>query len=81
MVGHLQAAIDTHPGKRFRVGIGDGAARELAAVLEARVRSLPQVSEVVSYEVGPAVGAHTGAGCAGIVFLARPVVVGEPAPA
>ena len=72
MVGYLQEALDANPGKSFRVGISNGAANDLAAILEARVRSLPQVTELVPYEVGPAVGVHTGPGCTGIVFLPRP---------
>ena len=73
MVGYLQAALNANPGKEFRVGISNGAADELAAILKARVCELPRVTEVVPYEVGPAVGVHTGPGCTGIVFLPRPV--------
>ena len=73
MVGYLQAALDASPDRQFRVGISNGAADELASILEARVRQLPQVTEVIPYEVGPAVGSHTGPGCTGIVYLARPV--------
>ncbi|MDZ7728803.1 MAG: DegV family protein [Dehalococcoidia bacterium] len=62
-----------HPGKRFRVGISNGAADELASELEARVRKMDGVEECMQYVIGPAVGAHTGAGCTGIVYLPRPV--------
>ncbi len=73
MTNYLQAAIVANPGRTFRVGISNGAAAELAAMLEARVKELPGIDEVVQYEVGPAVGAHTGPGCTGIVFVPRPV--------
>ena len=73
MTNYLQAAIAANPGRTFRVGISNGAADELAAMLEARVKEFDFVDEVVQYEVGPAVGAHTGPGCTGIVFVPRPV--------
>lgn len=73
MMSELQAAIRSNPGKTFRVGISNGAADELAAILEARVRALPEVAEVTQYIVGPAVGAHTGPGCTGLVYVGRPV--------
>jgi DegV family protein with EDD domain len=73
MMSELQAAIAANPGKTFRCGISNGAADELAGILEARVRALPEVTEAGQYIVGPAVGAHTGPGCTGIVFVARPV--------
>lgn len=73
MLTHLRTAIKDHPWKSVRVGVANGAAPELAAELEERVREVPAVGEVVRYEVGPAVGAHTGPGCTGLVFLPRPV--------
>ncbi len=73
MVGWLQSAMDRAPEKRFRVGVGNGDADELAAELERRVRQLPQASEVIPYTIGPAVGAHTGPGCTGLSFLGRPI--------
>ncbi len=72
MMGHFEAAVAAHPGSAFRVGIANGAADGLAAELEARVRAVPAATEVMQYEIGPAVGAHTGPGCTGIVFLPRP---------
>lgn len=59
------------PGARLRIGISNGAADELANELEARVRASRVsdcIEDLVQYEVGPAVGAHTGPGCTGIVF-------------
>ncbi len=73
MVSQLQAAIAANPGKTYRAGISNGAADELAAILEARVRAIPEVTEVVQYVIGPAVGAHTGPGCTGIIFVPHPV--------
>ena len=73
MTSYLQSAIAENPGRTFRVGISNGAADELAAALEARVKTFEFVNEVVQYEVGPSVGAHTGPGCTGIVFVPRPV--------
>lgn len=72
MVAHLEAAIAAAPGCAFRVGVGDGAAGPLADALHARVATLPRVETVVPYEIGPAVGAHTGPGCTGLAFLGRP---------
>lgn len=63
------------PGARLRIGISNGGAAELANELEQRVRTCslgPLIDVLVQYEVGPAVGAHTGSGCTGIVFESRP---------
>jgi DegV family protein with EDD domain len=73
MVGWLRRAMEQQPRQRFRVGVANGDADGLAAELEARVRRLPGVAEVVPYIIGPAVGAHTGPGCTGLSFLGRPV--------
>ncbi|MFN0148688.1 MAG: DegV family protein [Dehalococcoidia bacterium] len=73
IVAHVGAAVEANPGKRFRVGISNGAADELAALLEGRVRELLPTAEVMQYVIGPVVGAHTGPGCTGAVFLPRPV--------
>ncbi|MEO9255509.1 MAG: DegV family protein, partial [Tepidiformaceae bacterium] len=59
------------PDARLRIGISNGAADDLANELEARVRASRvgnRIEDLVQYEVGPAVGAHTGPGCTGIVF-------------
>ena len=72
LIAELQAAIDLAPGLKFRIGIANGAADELASALETRVRDMFPAMEVMQYEVGPAVGAHTGPGCTGIVFVGRP---------
>ena len=73
MTGHVSQALAANPGKQFRIGISNGAADELAEQLEWRIRELAPGAEVMHYEIGPAVGAHTGPGCTGVVFLPRPV--------
>lgn len=52
----------------LRVGVGDALRPELAVALVDRLTGAPGVAEVVRYEVGPSVGAHTGAGTVGIVY-------------
>jgi fatty acid-binding protein DegV len=73
MVSYVTSAIEAAPIKRFRIGIADGDALELAALLRARVERLPRVEDISTYTIGPAVGAHTGPGCTGVVFLGRPM--------
>jgi DegV family protein with EDD domain len=72
MAAHVRAHLEAAPGAHFRIGIADGDAADLAAILEARVRALAPTAEVIPYTIGPAVGAHTGPGCTGAVTLARP---------
>lgn len=73
MAGHVEESANQYEGKRLRAGVGHGAAQEIAAALRERIAAMPFVEEIVDYVVGPAVGAHTGAGTAGAVFLPRPV--------
>ena len=73
IVGWLEAAMRRQPDKRFRVGVANGDAEELANELAFRVSALPSVDEVVPYIIGPSVGAHTGSGCTGLSFLGRPI--------
>src|SRR5881397_2717303 len=75
MAGRVEEAARTVGDRRLRVGVGHGAAQEIAAALRARIAEIEGVEEVIEYVVGPAVGAHTGAGTAGAVYLARPVVL------
>jgi DegV family protein with EDD domain len=74
MAGHVLTAIDNAPGKQFRIGVGHGAAPEIAAALRERIEGLSAVAEVIDYVVGPSMGSHTGPGTAGAVFIPRPVV-------
>lgn len=73
IVAYFETAATLAPGKQFRVGISNGDCDELAAMLEERLRAHPAASEVVQYTIGPVVGAHTGGGCTGAVFLPRPI--------
>ena len=73
MTEHIEAAVAAGAGRSFRVGVGDGAATPLAEALAQRVARVPRVERVVRYDIGPAVGAHTGPGCTGLAFLGRPV--------
>lgn len=74
MAGHVEASAREHPGRRLRVGVGHGGAPEMARALRERIEELAAVEEIVDYVVGPAIGAHTGVGTAGAVFVPRRVV-------
>ncbi len=56
-------------GAPQRVGVGDALVPELADEYETRLRALPEVEELVRYEIGPSVGAHTGPGTVGACFF------------
>jgi DegV family protein with EDD domain len=73
MAGHVETAARDSSGRALRVGVGHGAAPEIAVALHARVAGIEGVQEVIDYVVGPVIGAHTGAGTAGAVFVPRPV--------
>ena len=73
MAGHVETAARDSAGRSLRVGVGHGAAPEIAAALRERVAGIEVVHEVIDYVVGPVIGAHTGAGTAGAVFVPRPV--------
>ena len=72
MVAYVRERAGTTP---LLVGIGHAGATELADSLAAaltggaRAEGDPVVAELVRYTVSPSVGAHTGAGTAGCVFL------------
>ncbi|MGH9013565.1 MAG: DegV family protein [Acidimicrobiia bacterium] len=59
----------TAAGRPQRVGVGDAVAPELARAYEDRLREVPEVAELVRYEIGPSVGAHTGPGTVGACFF------------
>lgn len=61
-------------GRSLRVGVGvsDRGTLPLVAAVEERLRAAPEVRELVRYDIGPSVGAHTGPGTVGIMFA--PVV-------
>jgi DegV family protein with EDD domain len=66
MVEYFQS---TAAGKPQRVGVGDAVASDLADEFESRLRPLADVAELVRYEIGPSVGAHTGPGTVGACFF------------
>jgi fatty acid-binding protein DegV len=75
MAGHVEVAARDASGRSLRVGVGHGAAPDIAAGLRSRIELSNGIEEIVEYVVGPVIGAHTGPGTAGAVFLARPVSV------
>ena len=66
MTDYLVEAADGAPQ---RVGVGDALTPELAGEYAARLAYRPEVVELVRYEIGPSVGAHTGAGTVGACFF------------
>ncbi len=66
MAEYVRAAAD---GRLHRVGVGHAVADDLADELEARLDPLDEVAELVRYEIGPSVGAHTGPGTVGACFF------------
>jgi DegV family protein with EDD domain len=75
MTARVVEGVERAGGRRLRVGVGHAAAPEIAHALRRRIERLTGVREVIDYVVGPAVGAHTGAGSAGAVFVPRPVIL------
>jgi fatty acid-binding protein DegV len=61
--------VEVAAGVPQRVGVGDALTPELAAEYAARLADRPEVAELVRYEIGPSVGAHTGAGTVGACFF------------
>jgi DegV family protein with EDD domain len=55
----------------LRIGIGHGAGEPIARELRRHVCVMSGVDENIDYVVGPSIGAHTGAGNAGAVYLDR----------
>jgi DegV family protein with EDD domain len=66
MAGHVAEAA---AGRVVRVGVGDAVAPDLGAALADRIGGQPTTAELVRYEIGASVGAHTGAGTVGAVFV------------
>jgi DegV family protein with EDD domain len=60
---------DRSAGRVQRAGVGHAGAPDLADELAGLLDTVPDVAEIVRYEVGPSVGAHTGLGTAGCVFF------------
>ena len=61
--------IEVAAGAPQRVGVGDALTPGLADEYAARLAARPEVAELVRYEVGPSIGAHTGAGTVGACFF------------
>jgi DegV family protein with EDD domain len=61
--------VEQAGGVPQRVGVGDALTPDLAAEYAARLSGKPEVAELVRYEIGPSVGAHTGAGTVGACFF------------
>jgi DegV family protein with EDD domain len=61
--------VEAAAGAPQRVGIGDALTPELAEAYADRLADRPEVAELVRYEIGPSVGAHTGAGTVGACFF------------
>ncbi len=74
MAAQIESAARAAPGRKLRIGIGHGGAPKIACALRIRVAAMPDIGEIVDYIVGPSIGAHTGAGNAGAVFVPRPVL-------
>ncbi len=70
MTGHIKDAA-TAAAHGLRVGIGHGAAAPIAQALRERVSAMEGIEEIIDYVVGPSIGAHTGAGNAGAVYIRR----------
>jgi DegV family protein with EDD domain len=60
------------PASRLRVGVGDADDDEAGSRLAARLEGLHNVSELVRYQCGPSVAAHTGVGTFGAVLHPHP---------
>ena len=71
-VDAMVAYVAGRPLSRLRVGVGDADADQAGSALTERLRSLPNVAEVVRYRCGPSVAAHTGAGTFGAVLHPLP---------
>ncbi len=65
MVEHIASVAADRP---LRVGVGDALRPEPALALLEGLEAVEGVVEVVRYEVGPSIGAHTGAGTVGVVY-------------
>ena len=61
--------VERAAGRAIRVGIGDALTPNLASAFAAELRRRPEVVELVHYDIGPSVGAHTGIGTVGACFF------------
>ncbi len=63
----VEATIAAAASDPLRIGVGHAVHREVAEQIRTRLVTELPASDVVVYEVGPSVGAHTGPGTLGIV--------------
>ena len=61
--------VDRAAGRAVRVGVGDALTPDLASAFAAELRVRAEVVELVRYEIGASVGAHTGIGTVGACFF------------
>jgi DegV family protein with EDD domain len=61
--------VEAAAGAPQRVGVGDAVTPQVAEDYAGRLAARPEVAELVRYEIGPTVGAHTGAGTVGACFF------------
>ena len=67
MSTYARSWVDREPGGvTVAIGTADAPSRPLSARLDAALRGLPGVDDIVHYRVGPSVGAHTGPGTFGL---------------
>lgn len=64
MIRHTTDLGGTHP---LRIGVGHADRPEIAERIVFELTERLESSEIITYEVGPSVGAHTGPGTVGIV--------------
>ncbi|MGE0139502.1 MAG: DegV family protein [Ilumatobacteraceae bacterium] len=65
MVERVHVLADS---QTMRVGVGHALRADLAAEVVHRLSELGNAAELVTYEIGPSVGAHTGPGTIGVVY-------------
>lgn len=64
-----QHVLDVVGSGGATVGVGDAVVPDMADALQRHLVGSPVIDELFRYTVGPSVGAHTGAGTVGAVFL------------
>ncbi len=64
----VEQTVTTAGTGALRIGVGHAVHHDVAEQIRARLATRLPGSEIVIYEVGPSVGAHTGPGTVGIVY-------------
>jgi DegV family protein with EDD domain len=65
MVARVHELAQSQP---IRVGVGHALRADLASEIIDRLQTSGTHAEIVTYEIGPSVGAHTGPGTIGVVY-------------